>query len=177
MPTFLNAIKEWLPSIAVIAGGIWLLFQWLFGELLRQKKEGPSLDGKLSATMIPCENGRLLVTVEALWNNHSPLSIYLDIDKCHIDIFRVDSSKVKENGVVVLKADLGELVCSHPFLKGKYEKYYRFEPNTASTITNHFVLQPGIYGIRMELFGEKGPKWSKELVFDLQAHKSNIHPA
>jgi hypothetical protein len=176
MYRFLLAIREWLPSIAVIVWGVWLLFKWLFAEFLRQKKESPSLDGKLLARTIPCGNHRLLVTVEARWNNHSPLSIFLDLDKCRIDIFRIDSSKFKEEGVVELRSDLGELICTHRFLQGKQLKSYRFEPKTASTIMNHFVLQPGIYGIRMELFRKEGGRWWKELVLDLRATHQNPLP-
>jgi hypothetical protein len=172
MYSFLNAIKEWLPSIAVVVGGIWLLFRWLFRELLRQKKEGPSLDGKLLATMIPCEDGRRLVTVKALWNNHSPLSIYLDLEKCYIDVFRIDSSKVKDGVLELEEADLGKPVYTTWFLRGEGLTSYFLEPKTKSTIMNHFVLQPGIYGIRMELFRQEGPgKWWKELVLDLRAQK------
>jgi hypothetical protein len=187
MYKFLLAIKDWLPSIAVIVWGIWLLFQWRFGEKLRQRKEGPSLDGQLSATMIRYEDGSLLVTVKALWNNHSPLSVYLDLDECKIHIFRIDSSKVTENGVVEFEG-LGDRVCTHQFLRVKYKKYYRLEPGTESPLVNHFVLEPGIYGIRMQVLGstrpfeengkieKKGEKWFRELVLDLRAQTSKTDP-
>jgi hypothetical protein len=183
MYRFLLAIRDWLPSVAVIMGGIWVLFQWgseekrrQKEEKLRQQKEGPSLDGKLSATIIPCDDGRLLVTVEALWNNHSPLSIFLDLGKCRTVIFRIDSSKVKD-GVLELKdADLGEPVFTTCFLQGEGLTKYFFEPKTKSTIMNHFVLQPGVYGIRMELFRQEASgKWWKELVVDLKADRSTTH--
>ncbi len=169
----LKFIQEWIPSLAVIIGGLWLLFQWLFGEWLRRKKEIPALDGKLTTTIIPCENGRLLVTVEALWNNHSPFPVYLDIKKCRIDVFRFDPHIKNANCAVILKRDLGEPIISHHFLVGMCEVDYFLEPNTASTIINHFVLEPGVYGIRMELHTPVvGVNWWKELIVD--AHKPNI---
>jgi hypothetical protein len=174
MPSFLGFIKEWLPSIAVVAWGVWLLFQWSFGEWLRRKKEIPSLEGKLSASIIPCENGTQLVTVAALWNNHSPLAINLDVKKCHIDVYRVDAGMLKETGVLVLESDLGKPICHHLFLNDLGGLF--LEPNTPSTLINHFVLKPGIYGIRMELYIKNQNRgWWKELVVDVRAPKSKTH--
>jgi hypothetical protein len=174
--SFLNFIKEWLPSIGVIVGASWLFFKWLYEEFLRRQKESPSLDGKLSATIIPCEDGKLLVTVEGLWNNHSQFPNYLNINTSCIDVFRVEPDKLHENSVVVLKQNLGKAICHHVFLKAMVEKDYCLEPNTASTIINHFVLKPGVYAIRMELHGEHlGAYWWKELLVDVQAPKSKTH--
>ena len=32
-------IRDWLPSVAILAGGLWILFQWLLRENLRKTKE------------------------------------------------------------------------------------------------------------------------------------------
>jgi hypothetical protein len=171
--SFLNLTKDWLPSIAVIVGGAWLLFQWLFGESLRREKESPALDGKLSATTIQVENGWLLVTVEALWNNRSPLPIKLDIHKTHIDVFRIDSDRLKENSALVVASDLGQPIVRNAFLEGMVEVDYSLEPRTASTIVNYFVLKPGIYAVRMQLHGPKmGSSWWKELIVDARPSSS-----
>jgi hypothetical protein len=175
---FLTFIKEWIPSIGVIVAGIWILFQWLFGESLRRKKEGPSLDGKLSATIIHSGDGKLVVTVEALWNNHSPLPIYFKISECLISVYRIGPHIDRENSPLVLVRDLGTPVCTNFFLVGACKKSYSFEPNTASTIINHFILEPGIYGIRMELHTDKAEvNWWKEMILDAQKHGSTVHAA
>lgn len=174
----LTFIKDWIPSIAAIIAGIWILFQWLFGEWLRRKKEIPALDGRLSATIIPSENGKLLVTVEGLWNNHSPLPVYLSIEKCRIVIYHIDPHLKQGNCALTLTKDLGEPVCNLFFLVGMCEVDYFLEPNTASTIINHFILEPGIYGVRMELHSlVVGVNWWKELIVDAQHHKAKSHPA
>jgi hypothetical protein len=176
MSYILTFIKEWVPSIAVIVGGFWLLFQWLFGESLRRKKEMPALDGKLSATIISCEDDKLLVTLEALWNNRSPLPLSLDIKRCRIDVFRIDHLVKHENCAIILSRDFGEPICRHFFLVGMCEVDYVLEPNTASTIINHFVLEPGVYGIHMELHSfVVGGQWWKELILDVRHNKPRIH--
>lgn len=175
MNGLLTFIRDWIPSLGVIVAGIWIVFQWLFGEWLRRQKEIPALDGKLSATTVAFENGRLLMTVEALWNNHSPFPVYMDLDRCRIAVYRIDPRLKKENCALVLKQDLGDPVCDDFFLKGMCEKNYFLEPNTASTIINHFILEPGIYGIRMELHTPiEGVNWWKELIVDAQHHRTKL---
>ena len=175
MITFLNFIKDWVPSIGVIGAGIWVLFNFFFGEWLRRQKEGPSLDGKLSASIIPFDNGKLLVTIEALWNNHSPFPLYLDIHQSRIDVFAIVPDKQKVNRAIEIKKhDLGDPICRHLFLEKACELNYFFEPNTSSTIIDHFILAPGIYGIRMELItGIEGINWWKDLILDARHPKSD----
>lgn len=178
MNGFLTFIKDWVPSIGVIVAGIWMLFQWLFGEWLRRQKEGPSLDGKLSATVIQCGDGKLLATVEALWNNHSPFPIYFKTDGCKIAVYRIGPHIDRENCALVLTRDLGDPICTNFFLVGFIKKKYFFEPNTASTIINHFILEPGVYGIRMELHTDKEEiHWWKEMILDAQKHGAKGHAA
>jgi hypothetical protein len=175
MHRFLDLLREWVPTIGVIVTGIWLLFQWLVGESLRRKKEGPSLDGKLSATIIHAGDGKVLATVEALWNNHSPFPIYFKTDACRIDVFRIGPPLKGDNCSLVLKRDLGEAVCTNFFLVGVIIKKYFFEPNSASTIINHFVLEPGIYGLRMELHTDKKEiHWWKEMILDARIAESQV---
>jgi hypothetical protein len=167
-----------------------LLFQWLYGESLRREKEVASLDRTLSATIIPCGTNTLLLTVEALWKNHSPFQIDLDIRKCLIEVFLLDRSALKEATVLVLlkqedwarkrlnkderhnAVDAGQPICERRFLKDFYEGYYRLEPNTASPLNNYFVLTPDLYGIRMVLYrNNKEGNWRRDLVVDVQAPK------
>ena len=173
MNAILSFIKDWVPSLAVIVAGLWLLFQWLFGEWLRRQKEMPALEGKLATKVIPLADGQHLVTVEAVWHNRSPLPLPLDINQCRIDVFRISQPLNKSNCALTLKTDLGEPVCSHVFLKGMCEVDYFFEPNTESTIINYFVLEPGIYGIRMVLHSlAVGGQWWKEAILNTQESQS-----
>jgi hypothetical protein len=140
-----------------------------------KEKFGPSLDGKLSATIIPVGKDTLVVTVEALWNNRSPLQVHLDIGQCQIRVFPLDTSALKEGDPLVLDEEHLNLkpICDPFFLKDYFKQYYFFEPNTANLLSNHFVLRPGLYGIRMDLFRGKGEEghWYKDLVVDVQPPK------
>ena len=161
-------IKEWIPSIGVIIAGLWIFFKWLYEEKLRQKKEMPSLDGKLTAVVIPLGKYKKLITIEALWNNRSPLPIYMDLNKCKIDIYEISDNLKLETPSLTLKSDLGQPICSYKFLLNMVEVDYFFEPNTQSTIINHFVLANGVYGIRMILHsGLKGQMWWKEIILNI----------
>ena len=165
----LTFLKEWIPSLAVVITGLWLLFQWLFGESLRRKKEIPSLDGKLATQLYALDKTRLVVSLEATWNNRGPFPLSLDINRCWIDVFRVSTKLENMNGPLVASRDLGAAVCSHHFLVGQCEVDYVLEPNTESLIINHFVLEPGLYVLRMELHSfALGGKWWKEIIVDAQ---------
>ena len=67
MQTFLQFIKEWIPSIGVIIAGSWILFKWLYEEKIRQRKEVPSLDGKLTTTSVTLDKEK------KTGNHRSPL--------------------------------------------------------------------------------------------------------
>ena len=150
-----------------------MLIQALCGEWLRRQKEMPALDGSLSTKIVPLENGQLLLSVEALWNNRSPMPLSLNIDTCHLDVYRVTPDLIGKNCVLNLQKDLGAPVCSHKFLVGMCDVDYVLEPNTASTILNHFTLAPGVYGIRMVLYSQViGGKWWKELIVDVHHPKT-----
>jgi hypothetical protein len=76
-----------------------------------------------------------------------------------------------ETPALTLKTDLGDPICSHHLLLHMVEIDYFFEPNTESTIINHFLLPNGLYGARMVLHsGKKGQIWWKEIIVDIQGH-------
>ncbi|MEO6992099.1 MAG: hypothetical protein ABI273_00595 [Lacunisphaera sp.] len=161
----LTFLKEWVPSIAVLVGGGWILFQWLFGESVRRKKEIPALDGKLSARVYDYDATRLVVSLDATWSNRSPFPLRLDFKNCWIDVFRISPDLPNRNCPIVTNRDLGPAVCSHYFLVGQVEVDYVLEPNTESILVNHFVLEPGLYAFRMELRSfAHGGRWWKEMI-------------
>jgi hypothetical protein len=166
----LTFLKDWVPSIAVLVGGGWIFFQWLFGESLRRKKEIPAMDGKLSARVYDYDVTRLVVSLDAIWSNHSPFPLRLDFKNCWIDVFRVSPDFSHRNCPIVTNRDLGPAVCSHYFLVGQVEVDYVLEPNTESLLVNHFILEPGLYAFRMELRGfERGVRWWKEMMLNVSS--------
>ena len=170
----LTFLKDWVPSIAVLVGGMWILLQWLFGESLRRKKEIPALDGKLSARVYDYDATRLVVSLDATWSNRGPFPLRLDFKNCRIDVFRVSPDFSYRNCPIVTNRDLGPAVCSHYFLVGQVEVDYVLEPNTESILVNHFVLEPGLYAFRMELRSfARGGRWWKEMIFKVSSPVTN----
>ena len=101
----LTFLKEWLPSLAVIVGGLWLLFQWLFGERLRRQKEMPALDGNFSARVVPVSPSSVIVSLSCIWRNRGPLPARIDPGLSHIDVFQVPEDC--KNGPLILDSNLG----------------------------------------------------------------------
>ncbi len=163
----LTFIREWLPSFAVIVYAIWALYKRRSAEHLRSKKEMPSIDGYLSAETIPLSNGRVLVTLMATWNNHSPLPVRIDTQNTMVSVYRIPGD-IRE-GPLSLRADLN----NPAYTNRPYEELEKFllEPKTSSLLHTHFVLPIGsVYGFLWTLnrHPEHGtlPAWTKELILD-----------
>ena len=163
----LTFIREWLPSIAIIIYAFWTLYKRRSTQHLRSKKEMPSIDGYLSAETIPLYNGRVLVTLSATWNNHSPLPVRIDTQTTMVLVYRIPGD-IRE-GPLSLQADLNNPV----YTTRPYKELEKFllEPKTNSLLHTHFVLPIGsVYGFLWKLnrHPEHGtlPGWTKELILD-----------
>jgi hypothetical protein len=167
----LTFIKEWLPSIAVILGAGWLVFQWLFGEHLRRQKEMPALDGMMSAREISVDAARSLVCVEATWRNRSPLPIPINTNASRIDVFRITES-LKDGAVPLTRDSLGTPCHQYDFLA--HNPAYVLEPNTESRIAAYFILPRGLYGVRMELHEATGHMRVRDLIADLRGQAATV---
>lgn len=167
MKTVLTFIREWLPSVAILAYGGWTLFKMLFTEHLRSKKDMPSIDGHLSAETIPFCDGRVLVTLSATWNNRSPLPVHIDTKTTIVLVYRIPGD-IRE-GPLSLQTDLHNPV--HTIQPYKELQQFLLEPKTSSLLQTHFVLSTGsVYGFLWKL--NRHPKhgtlpgWTKELILD-----------
>ena len=112
---------------------------------------------EVNNTSATLDKDKKLVIIEALWNNRSPFSIYMDINMSRTDICKIPAHLHLYTPASTLKTDLGEALCSHKFLLHMVEENYFLEPNALGTIINNFVLSNGLYGARMLLHtGKKG---------------------
>ena len=169
MDSFLKFLKDWVPTIGVLIGAFWILFKWIYEEALRVKKEMPALDGKLNESSMTLDKHKRLLTLEALWVNRSPNPIYFNYKDCKILIYKLMGEDLKLNAQIDFEKDLGNPICSHYFLQGKIKENYFFEPHTESVLVNNYVLEPGLYAIRMVLYGiETHQIWWKEKIVDLR---------
>jgi hypothetical protein len=171
-------IREWLPSIAIIIGGFWVLFKWVREERLRvseeqlhRLKEMPALEGSLSANTVRLADAKTIVTIEALWRNRSPLPVPIETQSSRVEAFKIEEDIAR--GILILENDLGEPIYRYCFLKDLHE--YVLEPNTDSRIHTHFLLEPGVYAFRMELYRypemytkNETYSWTKELILDIR---------
>jgi|GEM_PF-1379553 hypothetical protein len=178
MKAVLTFIRQWLPSVAIIVYGGWTLFKMLFAEHLRSKKDMPSIDGQLSAETIPLCDGCVLVTLSAIWNNHSPLPVHLDTKTTIVSVYRIPGD-IRE-GPLSLQADLHNPV--HTTRPYKELEKFLLEPNTSSLLQTHFVLPIGsVYGFLWKL--NRHPKhgtlpgWTKELILDVRKGSAEQPPA
>jgi len=145
-------IRDWLPSLAILIGGVWVLIQWLHSERLRKNKERSALDGILTTVITSISAEKSLVTVEAQWNNKSPLPFVVDIAKTVVDIFQITNSI--DFGPIDMRAK--EFPLGQPlFSLRPYERLVSLviEPNTENRLQTYFLLKTGgAYLIRWRLF-------------------------
>ena len=165
MITFL---RDWLPSLAIIAAGIWTFVRWCQNEYHRRQKEMEALDGKLLAHVAQLSSGTCIITLNALWRNLSPLPVSLDPSRTRVDVFAIPGNIPL--GPLAAKSDLGDPIYRHTFLNDT--DAYTLEPKTESTLQTHFVLNSGLYMLRMEVYRALKKKgydftWTRELVLDI----------
>ena len=163
MITFL---RDWLPSLAIIAAGIWTFVRWCQNEYHRRQKEMEALDGKLLAHVTQLSSGTSIITLNALWRNLSPLPVPIDPSKTRVDVFAIPGNIPL--GPLATESDLGDPIYRHTFLN---DNACILEPKTESILQTHFALNPGLYMLRMEVY--RAPKrkgydisWTRELVLD-----------
>ena len=164
MTTFL---RDWLPSLAIIAAGVWTFVRWCQNEYHRRQKEMEALDGKLLAHVTQLSIGTSIITLNGLWRNLSPLPVPLDTSKTRVNIFAIPGNIPL--GPLAAKSGFGEPIYCHTFLNDA--NTYTLEPKTESTLQTHFVLNPGLYMLRMELYRASKKKgydfaWTRELLLD-----------
>jgi hypothetical protein len=93
----------------------------------------------------------------------------LDPTKTRVDVFAIPGNMPL--GPLAAKPNLGDPIHSHTFLDNVHT--YTLEPKTESTLQTHFVLSPGLYMLKMELYRASKKKgfgftWTRELVLDMR---------
>jgi hypothetical protein len=129
---------DWLPSLAIVVGGGFAWWRWHHTERLRRLKEIPSAEGSLAASPIRVGK-KVLVQLDAVWNNPSPLPFEVDTKETVIDVLEV--SDELEVGFLQVRhgtSELGRVVHSAKPLK--HLKSFRLEPGTKSLVQTHFAL-------------------------------------
>ncbi len=134
-PHITTIVKDIVTTIGVIVGGGWVLWKWGFSEVLRRKRDIPALDGKLSATSVPLESDKELVTVDVTWTNRGPYPVRIDIQETSVYIYELDEKM--GYGPIAIPENAEPAYATLPF-----ENYVAVivSPKTTKHIQNHFVL-------------------------------------
>ena len=176
----LATITHLVTLSAIILGGGWTIWKWVFEEARRRKREITSLDGHLRATATPLDKRRVLITIEAIWRNPGALPVRVDTNNVKIAVYELDKN-----------ASLGELDTHSNLKPFKYRSLplshrteYILEPNTESIMQDHFVLgTEEVYLIRWEIYerpirpGAIAGLWSRDLIWrymDSELSKNSI---
>lgn len=137
-PTGRQLVENVVTSIAVVVGGGWAFWKWGYGEKLRKRREMCSPDGTLTATAVPLDSSRMMVTLAALWHNRGDLPIELCSQHSMVQVFAIDRSASLGSLKLVKGSTMSEFACV-PAPWG----YYIMEPKTESIMHEHFVVQKG----------------------------------
>jgi hypothetical protein len=71
-------IKDYATTAAIIGGGCWALWRWVFEERLRRHRDFPALDGEIRTVETKLDEQNVVVTVNALWRNRGKLPVEID---------------------------------------------------------------------------------------------------
>ncbi|MHB9020164.1 MAG: hypothetical protein ACYC3G_04860, partial [Minisyncoccota bacterium] len=85
-------LKDWVPPIGVIGGGVWVFYCWIQSEKLRKEKERSSLNGELTYTHTKISENTCIAIFTATWTNRSPLPIAVQTENTGMDVYIVDSN-------------------------------------------------------------------------------------
>lgn len=142
-PTLAEQVKDWVTSIAIVFGGAWALWRFGHAEWLRRRSEIPSLEGVSNVPEIfNLAEDRMAVSLRWTWRNTGSRPVYIDDGGTVVEIYRLAG----EIGTFIDPRQQWETLA--PFLVGTHYPlqgfgWYRFEPNTTSSILTAIVLPVG----------------------------------
>ena len=172
MSDALTFLKDWLPSLAIIIGGVWVLVNWLIQRGKDGRRDVAALFGEMSVKASRLSENKYFVEVISDWENTSPASIMLDPTASRIELFVVDSDL--SVGVYLPSHHTGDIITSHLPFEG-FSKY-EMEPNTKSRVQTNYILEKGkTYLVRVILYlspvieGKPATSWHRESVIDLSS--------
>lgn len=160
-------VRDWLPSIAIIIGGVWALWVFKFKEKLRRKKEMPAISGRMRISILDASETHSVALIKSTWKNHSPLPVPLDTDRIFVQVYPMNLQV--EPGFMNIPDDLDEAIHSgYPF--SGYSEFV-LEPDSTSSLNAYVALENGyMYLLRWTITQKKADSyfWDSEKLVDLR---------
>ena len=142
-------LTDWLPSLAVIVGSVWIFLNWLLQRGKDERRNVAALFGEVTIDVSPLSETKCFVVVKSDWENTSPTSIPLDPHVSRIELFGIEDEL--SVGVYQTSRQTADIITSHLLFEG----FSRFamEPNAKSRVQTNYVLERGkIYLVRIILY-------------------------
>ena len=140
---YATTLKDVFTALAILVGGLWAFHKWRHSESLRKFKEIASPDGSLSISSLPLDSDRFIVSLNAIWRNCGVIPIKLDPATSYVQVYRLNS------GIRNGRLDPRDGSIERLFKVEPIQEFYVMEPNTDSTMQEHFVLpSEGTYFFR-----------------------------
>jgi hypothetical protein len=121
-----------ITALAALIAAALTAWRWGWDEWRKQ----PAIDGDISVTILPSGPDVVFAQIDSVWNNRSPLPIYLDPGKCVIRICELRSATPPQS----IGTDAIPMLEIFPV---RHAEYFMLEPGTASRIQATAALKRG----------------------------------
>ena len=160
---FIIGIRDWLPSISIVGGALWLVVTKLQERKDQTSKSLPAISATLGCQWLPMGPDTLLIHLSMRFVNHSPYYIHWSATDSKIEVFQVPENL--SAGYFCSGNGIGECIID----KMPFETTNRFsEPSGISVACANMVLQRGnLYHIRWTLTQKDVTRcWARHLLLD-----------
>lgn len=166
-----ETIQSITTSVGIVFAGAWAFWRWSLAEYLRRRREMPSFDGVMSASNIPTNDTRIVLSVSCVWRNVSSIPLDVNTQATQFRLFEVPHWM--DTGPIAPRMENLELV----FERSPWSHWPGavLEPGTNSELQAHFLVEANkcfIIECRLEA-RTKSRKikqvWVRELVWNTES--------
>lgn len=168
-------VRDWTPTLAVFATGLWVVFNYYREERVRRETDIPAMDGSLKIAVTCLTAEKSVVAINAVWRNRGAVPVRMMTRETRIEIFTIPADV--PCGALTGADKLGPPMAT--YLPYAEQETFLFEPRTRSELQCHVALENrAVYLIRWNLLLDiDDPKihpWHnlREIVCDLRTREA-----